>query len=1201
MDACDPRIDIKNLKKLVKQNTGAELNLTREQICNAYSAIQANKLPLPPLVLSRDGMYMTDRKSPLTPNDFEILFSSSSTSSQLKRVARKAGLSKFDKMTKADIIESVEGILKSKNVHEPIKLHVRPPTKSMRRVSVNNNNNNYPNNLNVNNVNKNGVRNNNNENKTLGNISRESQSLGNRNQNGNRNRNENKNGNGNGNGNRNRNRNGNGNRNTEPRKTGSYYEAAVRERARENNATRRGRENNRFKTLVGALGRNRRPNTNNRLAQMVKRVGSSNKPATKSTEELKRETIEKLVQFQAKRAKGLNSDPAVKVEFLKESAKHIQRVKDGNIYNSQAMANISRNFDRYEQKALARKGTAESQIKTIKESYVNSLNNKTIKERASSILNSRGVSGLKILKQLKELDEKLKGLSENNKKKYLNGFKTKSSNNIQSIINEINARKRTANVATQTNNGNQRNAANNTNNSSGTSTNSGTQNGNVNNTKNPSGVSTNNNNQAPTSQQNKNKNKPPTSQQNKNKNKPPTSQQNKNKNKPPTSQQNNNQPPMSFNNIINGKLNSFKNPSSVSKNNNNQPPMSFNNIINGKLNSFNNTSSSQQNKRTKTNENAIKRQISEAVRQAKNEARITIEKIKNQAKASKEEETQKVKELQKKLAERTNLTPNEVAKLQNQINNAKSKAKNVESKANARVKAVQNAAQESIIALRERANKEIANAKAQANAATKAAERAEQNALKFKQNINNYRRTVVSNASKIERLETKLKNSNLTRQERNSLRNQLNLLKNNLVSAQRQLEFTEGKLIAEKENALREQREKQNALMTELNKQKKNINNYRRTVVSNASKIERLESKLKNSNLTRQERNSLRNQLNLLKNNLVSAQRQLEFTEGKLIAEKENALRKQEENYQKRIQKLTQNLSRELNKVKLAKTQKQQNDKIIANLKKQIEKATEKIAFANDQFKKQTEIIQRSSQEIKNLTGELQGVMGKKSEALQELKNKHQKNMMAYIARIKKLTFNVQTRNEQIANLQERVRKSGATSLWKGAAAKGLSKELIKTRQNLANIKSQNIVPPQTISKTINAVNNNIRKLQTPPTRVNKKAVWNKSKFGTLRTNTKEVINYGNPSRPTFRGTTATGTSALQNVTKTTGNMRTKLTEKEKKNASKSKINALKHIGIKDKLMYKRRINSGKNHTMILKNATNRNKKLMLQKVLTRL
>jgi len=1122
MDACDPRIDIKNLKKLVKQNTGAELNLTREQICNAYSAIQANKLPLPPLVLSRDGMYMTDRKSPLTPNDFEILFSSSSTSSQLKRVARKAGLSKFDKMTKADIIESVEGILKSKNVHEPIKLHVRPPTKSMRRVSVNNNNNNYPNNLNVNNVNKNGVRNNNNENKTLGNISRESQSLGNRN--------------------RNRNRNGNGNRNTEPRKTGSYYEAAVRERARENNATRRGRENNRFKTLVGALGRNRRPNTNNRLAQMVKRVGSSNKPATKSTEELKRETIEKLVQFQAKRAKGLNSDPAVKVEFLKESAKHIQRVKDGNIYNSQAMANISRNFDRYEQKALARKGTAESQIKTIKESYVNSLNNKTIKERASSILNSRGVSGLKILKQLKELDEKLKGLSENNKKKYLNGFKTKSSNNIQSIINEINARKRTANVATQTNNGNQRNAANNTNNSSGTSTNSGTQNGNVNNTKNPSGVSTNNNNQAPTSQQNKNKNKPPTSQQNKNKNKPPTSQQNKNKNKPPTSQQNNNQPPMSFNNIINGKLNSFKNPSSVSKNNNNQPPMSFNNIINGKLNSFknpssvsknnnnqppmsfnniingklnsfNNTSSSQQNKRTKTNENAIKRQISEAVRQAKNEARITIEKIKNQAKASKEEETQKVKELQKKLAERTNLTPNEVAKLQNQINNAKSKAKNVESKANARVKAVQNAAQESIIALRERANKEIANAKAQANAATKAAERAEQNALKFKQNINNYRRTVVSNASKIERLETKLKNSNLTRQERNSLRNQLNLLKNNLVSAQRQLEFTEGKL----------------------------------------------------------------------------------------IAEKENALRKQEENYQKRIQKLTQNLSRELNKVKLAKTQKQQNDKIIANLKKQIEKATEKIAFANDQFKKQTEIIQRSSQEIKNLTGELQGVMGKKSEALQELKNKHQKNMMAYIARIKKLTFNVQTRNEQIANLQERVRKSGATSLWKGAAAKGLSKELIKTRQNLANIKSQNIVPPQTISKTINAVNNNIRKLQTPPTRVNKKAVWNKSKFGTLRTNTKEVINYGNPSRPTFRGTTATGTSALQNVTKTTGNMRTKLTEKEKKNASKSKINALKHIGIKDKLMYKRRINSGKNHTMILKNATNRNKKLMLQKVLTRL
>ena len=161
MDACDPRIDIKNLKKLVKQNTGAELNLTREQICNAYSAIQEDKLPLPPLVLSKDGMYMTDRKSPLSTKDFETLFSSSSTSSQLKRVARKVGLSKFDKMTKDDIIESIEGILKSKKIHEPIKLHVRPPTRSTRRVSVNTNNN-YPNNLNVNNVNNNGVRNNNN-------------------------------------------------------------------------------------------------------------------------------------------------------------------------------------------------------------------------------------------------------------------------------------------------------------------------------------------------------------------------------------------------------------------------------------------------------------------------------------------------------------------------------------------------------------------------------------------------------------------------------------------------------------------------------------------------------------------------------------------------------------------------------------------------------------------------------------------------------------------------------------------------------------------------------------------------------------------------------------------------------------------------------------------------------------------------------
>merc|ERR1712159_432436 len=205
-------VNVRNLKRLVKQNTGLELNLTREQICDAYSSIQDGKLPLPPMVLSKDGKYMLDRKSPLTGNDFEILFGSDSTVAQLKRVARKAGLASYKDMTKAEMIEAIESILESKNIREPIRLHVSAQ-RATRKVSVNNNNN-YPSNLNVNNVNGNGVRNNNNN---LAKIANESKNLnrnGNRNggtRNGNRNRNRETR-----NGNRNVSRNGetrNGNRN----------------------------------------------------------------------------------------------------------------------------------------------------------------------------------------------------------------------------------------------------------------------------------------------------------------------------------------------------------------------------------------------------------------------------------------------------------------------------------------------------------------------------------------------------------------------------------------------------------------------------------------------------------------------------------------------------------------------------------------------------------------------------------------------------------------------------------------------------------------------------------------------------------------------------------------------------------------------------------------------------------------------------
>jgi hypothetical protein len=187
MDACDPKIDIKNLKKLVKQNTGAELNLTREQICDAYSSIQEEKLPLPPMVLTKDGRYMLDRKSPISAKEYETLLGSTSKLSELRRVARKAGLASYKGMTKDQIVDATTSILRSKNIHEPIRLRTKTTPSMLRSAKTAL----YPNNLNVNNANGNGVRNinsakennnNNNNNNNFGTNFNE-----NRNENGNRN------------------------------------------------------------------------------------------------------------------------------------------------------------------------------------------------------------------------------------------------------------------------------------------------------------------------------------------------------------------------------------------------------------------------------------------------------------------------------------------------------------------------------------------------------------------------------------------------------------------------------------------------------------------------------------------------------------------------------------------------------------------------------------------------------------------------------------------------------------------------------------------------------------------------------------------------------------------------------------------------------------------------------------------------------
>jgi hypothetical protein len=152
MDACDPGLDISNLKTLIKQNAGIDLKLSKNQICDVYSLVQGGKLPLPPLILSKDGSYLVDAKSPLTRKDFDTLFSSTSKVSEIRRIAKKVGVVRYadKKLTKQQLTDIIGRRLHSMNVHEPVKL--RSVQKKQIEKNAFNNNVNLVNNLNVNRV-----------------------------------------------------------------------------------------------------------------------------------------------------------------------------------------------------------------------------------------------------------------------------------------------------------------------------------------------------------------------------------------------------------------------------------------------------------------------------------------------------------------------------------------------------------------------------------------------------------------------------------------------------------------------------------------------------------------------------------------------------------------------------------------------------------------------------------------------------------------------------------------------------------------------------------------------------------------------------------------------------------------------------------------------------------------------------------------
>ena len=162
MDACDPNADIENLRQLIKINAGVDVKLTKKEICQAYEDIQGGKLPLPPLVMNASRTYLVDKKSPLKPNDYELLFDSSTKRADLKRIARKVDLKKVEQMTKSQIVNAIGKRLRYMKVHEPVKFARRTRVAVNKYTAVNENNtavNTVNNTTQMNNLNTNRVNN----------------------------------------------------------------------------------------------------------------------------------------------------------------------------------------------------------------------------------------------------------------------------------------------------------------------------------------------------------------------------------------------------------------------------------------------------------------------------------------------------------------------------------------------------------------------------------------------------------------------------------------------------------------------------------------------------------------------------------------------------------------------------------------------------------------------------------------------------------------------------------------------------------------------------------------------------------------------------------------------------------------------------------------------------------------------------------
>ena len=157
MASISPGIAFNNLTRSVQERYSVNVrHLPKKNIESVFRSVTEERYTMPPLVLSQDKTMLLDRKSPLSANDYRVLFNVTSTKRQLFGLARKLHLLGYKDLTKVDLVEQIKEKLSVTGICEPVELIQK--RKSTKPVSV------IPNNVPFNNKNNNVVFNKNNKN-----------------------------------------------------------------------------------------------------------------------------------------------------------------------------------------------------------------------------------------------------------------------------------------------------------------------------------------------------------------------------------------------------------------------------------------------------------------------------------------------------------------------------------------------------------------------------------------------------------------------------------------------------------------------------------------------------------------------------------------------------------------------------------------------------------------------------------------------------------------------------------------------------------------------------------------------------------------------------------------------------------------------------------------------------------------------------